>query len=440
MILREQPAARPANRPEGLQVRPASALPSWPIGCLFGGLPVWWAIGVLDIITVPFALLMAWLMARSSGVRVPRAFGWWLLYCAVAGASVVMLDRASGLAFFSYRWLLSAAAGVLFVYVFNARATLTSRYLSGTLTLWFVYTTVGGYLGLLIPTASFATPMHRLLPAAVTANELVGQMTVRTFAQFNPYGVLEVSPRPTAPFLYTNNWGSVYALLMPFVVVYLVHTWRTARAWLVAIVLAASVVPAFLTLNRGMFLSLGVATVYLVLRSLLARQWGVAALVVAAAVIGVTVFNLLPVSERLAVRLDENAAATSNDSRLSLYEQSLSAVADSPLLGHGGPIQGTDAREPDVGTQGQLWMVLVSHGPLAAASWVIFFGMMYARGRGRGDPIGVAGCTTVVVGTVQLLFYGLLPYGLPLLMIAAAVAARGPEADRPAPLPAGGQA
>ena len=438
MILREQPTARPANSPAGVLARPASALPAWPIGCLFGGLPLWWAIGVLDIMTVPVALLMAWLMAPSAGVRVPRAFGWWLLYCAFAGASVVMLDHASGLAFFSYRWLLSAAAGVLFVYVYNARATLTGRYLSGTLTLWFVYTTVGGYLGLLIPTVSFTTPMHRLLPAGVTANELVGQMTVRTFAQYNPYGVLEVSPRPAAPFLYTNNWGSVYALLVPFVVVYLVHTWRTARAWLVAIVLAASVVPAFLTLNRGMFVSLGVAAAYLVLRALLARRWRVAATVVAAVAVSVAVFNLLPVSERLALRLDENAAATSNDSRISLYEQSLSAVADSPLLGHGGPIQGTDAREPDVGTQGQLWMMLVSHGPLAAASWLIFFGVMYARGRGRGDPIGVAGCTTLVVGTVQLLFYGLLPYGLPLLMIAAAVAARGPEAERDEALPVGG--
>jgi hypothetical protein len=39
----------------------------------------------------------------------------------------------------------------------------------------------------------------------------------------------------------------------------------------------------------------------------------------------------------------------------------------------------------------------------------------------------VAASTTLLVGTVQLLFYGMLPYGLPLLMIAAAVAARGPE-------------
>jgi hypothetical protein len=178
-----------------------------------------------------------------------------------------------------------------------------------------------------------------------------------------------------------------------------------------------------------MFLSLGVAAAYLLLRALLAHWWRVAALVVASAVVGVTLFNVLPVSERLAVRLDENAAATSNDSRLSLYEQSLAAVASSPLLGHGGPVQGADAREPDVGTQGQLWMVLVSHGPFAAASWVVFFGVMYARGRKRGDPLGVAGCTTLVVGTVQLLFYGMVPYGLPLLMVAAAVAARGPDPE-----------
>jgi len=412
-----------------VRARPATALPTWPMTALFAGLPLWWVTGLLDVVTIPFALVMAWLLARRSAARVPVGFGWWLLFCVWSGASVVMLDHASAVVLFGYRWLLAAAAGVLFVYVFNARATLTSRYLSGTLTLWFAYVTVGGYLGLLAPTGSLRTPMQALLPASASGNELVHQMTVRPFAQYNPNGVLEVSPRPTAPFLYTNNWGSVYALLLPFVVVYLLHTWRTLRGRMVAVLIAASLVPAFLTLNRGMFLSLGIAAAYLFVRALLAGRWQVVALVAAAAVVGVTLFNVLPVSERLGMRLDENASATSNDSRLSLYEQSLSAVADSPVLGHGAPIEGSDPAEPHVGTQGQLWMLLVSHGPVAAAAWVLFLGSMYARGRRRPDPIGVASCTTLVVGTVQLLFYGMLPYGLPLLMVAAAVAARRAEAQ-----------
>lgn len=427
-------AQRSAEPSAGAVARSASRLPTWPMTALFGGLPLWWATGLLDVITIPFALLMAWLLARSTGVRVPVGFGWWLLYCLWAGASVVMLDHASAVVLFSYRWLLAAAAGVLFVYVFNARATLTSRYLSGTLTVWFAYVTVGGYLGLLVPTGSLRTPMQAVLPASAAGNDLVHQMTVRPFAQYNPGGVLEVSPRPTAPFLYTNNWGSVYALLLPFVVVYLLHTWRTLRGRLVAALIAASLVPAFLTLNRGMFVSLGFALAYVGLRALLTRQWRLLALVVAAVVVGVTLFNVLPVSERLGMRLDENAEATSNDARLSVYSQSLSAVAASPLLGHGAPIPAADPNDPFVGTQGQLWMLLVSHGPVAAAAWVIFFGAMFARGHTRGDPIGLAAGTTLLVSLLQLLFYGLLPYGLPLVMVAAAVAARGTDAS---PTPSG---
>jgi O-antigen ligase len=426
MNVREHPTSQASRRPVAARCS-ATDLPTWPLGLMFGALPLWWVTGVLDVVTIPFALLMAWLMARASGVRVPRGFGWWLLYCAWSAASVVMLDRAAGIVLFGYRWLLCVAAGVIFAYVFNARATLTSRYLSGTLTLWFLYVTLGGCLGLLVPTGSLRTPVNHLLPAAARANELIGQMTIRPFAQYNPHGFLEVSPRPTAPFLYTNNWGSVYSLLAPFVVVHLLHTWRTRRGAAVALLLVGSTIPAFLTLNRGMFVSLGIAIAYLVGRAVLARSLRIVAVVALAATLGVVLFNVLPISERLGMRLNEDAQGTSNTTRISLYEQSLSAVASSPLLGHATPIPPANPLEPSVGTQGQLWMLLVSHGPVAAIAWISFFLVMYVRGRRRGDPIGVAACTTLLVGTVQLLFYGMLPYGLPLLMIAAAVAARGPE-------------
>ncbi len=251
---RARPAEIPAAGP-----RSAPALPAWPVAVLFGGLPLWWAAGVLDVITIPFGVLAFWLLGRADQVRLPRGFGWWLFFCAWVAASVVMLVQPSGLLTFGYRWLLYAAAGVLFVYVFNAGATLTARRLSGWLTLWFAYMTVGGYLGLLIPTAVVRTPLSHLLPGGLTSNALVDQMVVRRFAQYNPDGFLEVSPRPTAPFLYTNNWGSVYALLVPFVVVYILHTRSELRGRLAAGVLLLSVIPAFLTLNRGMFVSLGVA-------------------------------------------------------------------------------------------------------------------------------------------------------------------------------------
>lgn len=405
-------------------------LPSWPFTMLFAGFPVWWALGLVDVVWIPMAGVMALLLASRGTVRVPQGIGWWIMFLLWSATSVVMIGRGTELLTFGYRWLLYLAAGVLFVYVFNARSRLTTRFVTGCLTVWFAVTAAGGYLGLAFPNAVLRTPLSMVLPSNLLNNDLVNHMVVRRMAQYNPDSFLQVAPRPSAPFLYTNNWGNVYSLLLPFVVAYLLEVRGTRRFWIVVALLPISAVPALLTLNRGMFIGVGLAALYVAVRALLVGNWRLCAAVVALGLFAVALFQVLPVGERLGGRLSDRAESTSNDTRASLYEQSIDRVSESPVFGFGVPQEGTNPDAAPVGTQGQVWMLLVSHGPVATGCWVVFFLIGLRRAYPRRDHTGMACGTVLLVGTVEMVYYGFVPYGLPIMMVAAAVGMRG--VDRPA--------
>lgn len=423
-IVIDRPAVMPALR--GAPARTAAPdLPRWPFTALFAGLPAWWLVGVVDVMWILIALPMALLLARSRDVRVPRGFGVYMLFLAWSAASVVMLAMGGSAVVFGYRLALYLSGGVLFVYLFNARARLGARYVAGCLTTWWAYTVAGGYLGLAFPNGRIRTPMSYVLPQSLRANDLVDHMVVRRLTEFNPSSYLHVAPRPSAPFLYTNNWGNAYSLLLPIVVAYLYLVRRERRApWLLALLLL-SLVPAFLTLNRGMLIGVALAAVCAVIRSLLLGRWRAVGGLAALALVAVVVYLQLPVTQRLDVRLDSQAAqSTSTDTRSSLYTQTLHLVPGSPVFGYGVPQASDDPDQPPVGTQGQVWMILVSHGPVAALCFVGWFLGAFVRTWRRRDPIGLACNIALLVGTVELFYYGVLPSGLPVMMVAAALGLR----------------
>jgi hypothetical protein len=82
---------------------PPRSYPSWPLVALFGLTPVWWALGLLDVILLPLAVVMALLLAGPGRVRAPRGFGVWLLFVSCMLASVVMVDTPNHLVAFAYR-------------------------------------------------------------------------------------------------------------------------------------------------------------------------------------------------------------------------------------------------------------------------------------------------------------------------------------------------
>lgn len=423
----ERVALRDAQAP-GHGFRPCTGprgeLPSWPFTIAFVGFPLWWVLGVIDFVWIPIAAIMILYMVRRRSLRAPRGFGVWLLFLVWATCSVIGLTEATQFLGFGHRIATYFACTVLFLFVYNSPATLTDRFVTGVVTAWWGIVVAGGYLGLLFATGSFRTLFSYVVPDSLLANAWVNLMFIRPLNQYNPESFFQLDPRPSAPFIYTNQWGNIYSLLMPFVVGYLVHVRGTKRFWIVATAIPVSFVPAILTTNRGMLLGLVVTAVYVAVRMLMRRDARGILAVGALAVVALVIFQLLPTSDRLQSR----AESPSIVDRAWLYLQSLDAVADSPLFGFGRTFLAAGGVDP-VGTQGEFWTVLVSYGVGGAVLFLGWFAIVFVRTFHWRSTTGLAANAVVFVATFEFFYYGAIPHTLPLVMVAAALALRAKEQE-----------
>lgn len=409
-----------------------STLPRWPFTAMLAFFPLWWALGFAEMAWIPLAGCMAVLMIRRGGIQVPRGFSIWLLFIVLMCASVIGIDTSGRLIGFVYRALLYIAITVVFVYVYNARETLTLRYVLGVFTLFWLWAVLGGFAGIVAPEFSFRTPMSYVLPQGLQANELIGEMVVRRLTQYNPDSWLALDPRPSAPFLYTNGWGNVYSITLPMVVAYLTVIPRGRRFWLLILAIPLSLIPAFLTLNRGMFIGLAVAAAYLFVRFVLAGRLRAVALLSVIGIIAGIAAVALDVGSKLTDRVE---TSSSTEDRANLYEETFVRTLHSPLFGYGAPRPSFTEGAPSAGTQGHLWMVMFSHGfPalvcfMAALAW-----MFFATIRGRSTAMLILNTVQLVI-LVEVFFYGVLPNGLILTFPAAALAIRELRGKALAPPP-----
>lgn len=416
------PVGAPGRRPtSGFAARD---LPAWPLVVGFAGFPAWWLLGVVDVVWLLFGAIMVLYLVRARGVAAPPGIGLWLLFLVLVLCSAINLSSAGELLGFTYRFLQYAAAGVIAVYVFNARARLTPRLLVGSLIALWLATVLGGYLGVLWPTGVHHSPLSYVLPQVLLDNELVDQMVVRRFAQYNPEGFFELPPRPSAPYLYTNNWGNAFSLLFPFVLAGMALLRGTRRRGWLMLALPLSFVPAFLTLNRGMFIGLALAGLYGAIRLALAGRVRALVGIGVVGVVAAALFVALPVGDRLVERLE---GSDTTEDRASLYVQSIEAVSESPIFGYGAPQDPANPNAPPVGTQGQFWLVLVSHGPLALLCFVGWMLLAWLRSLRRRAPVPLAANVVLLVAMVELLYYGMVPYGLPIVAVAVGSALRPDE-------------
>lgn len=383
--------------------------------------PLWWVLGFAEMAWIPLAACMVVLMVRRGGIRVPRGFAVWLLFIVLMCASVIGIDTSGRLIGFVYRALLYAAITVVFVYVCNARETLTLRYMLGVFTVFWLWAVLGGFAGIVAPEFSFRTPLGYVLPQGLQANELIGEMVVRRLTQYNPDSWLALDPRPSAPFLYTNGWGNVYSLTLPMVVAYLTMIPRGRRFWMLMLAVPLSLIPAFLTLNRGMFIGLAVAAVYLFVRFVLAGRLRAVALLGAIGVLAAIAAIALDIGSRLTDRVE---TSSSTEDRANLYEETFVRTLQSPLFGYGAPRPSFTEGAPSAGTQGHLWMVMFSHGFPALICFVgALVWMFFATARGASTAMLVLHTVQLVI-IVEIFFYGVLPNGLILTFPAAALAMR----------------
>ncbi len=438
------------RRPDPVRVAPErSALrgsrlrfgPGWPIAAVVAGYPLWWALGLTPVVFPVAAAFLLWDLARSRRrLRVPPGFWLWLLFLAVVVLSAVMLDvtapgtvppSGSGrFAAFTLRLLNYVAVSVFMLYVGNrTERELPRIQIMRWMALLAVWTVLLGFAGVLFPRFAFPTALTLLLPGSVT--DLLGATGQATAALSQVQPVLGVvAPRPAAPFAFTNAWGNNLSLLLVWLCAVGLVSGRRTRL-LAGAVLVLSAVPIVYSLNRGMWIGLGLSLVYVAVR--LAARGRLLAIGTLALIVGVSAiaFVASPLQTIVTERL---AHGHSNEARSSLAQDSLRAAASSPLLGYGTTRQtiGSGASiaigktvdcpkcgNANIGSTGQFLLLLIAQGFTGTALYIAYFVRTVWAYRLDSSPVGVAGSLVVLLSLFYGLFYSalLMPLAVTFLSI-----------------------
>ena len=415
--------------PPGHEVRRTSGprlSVTWPLAVALVGFPIWWLLGISafiwPIVAVPQAMALLW----RRWARAPVVIFLWFAFTSWVLLSGLQLTSATKITTFCYRLALYVGAGIIFLYVYNLPRTsgLDTKILR-ILTVFWMVVVAGGYAGILLGAHTFVPPVDHVLPRGLRNQQFVQELVQPVFAEMQDF-LGHLIPRPAAPFAYTNNWGGNIAVLTPVAIAAAAKAGRGPRRKLIIAVLAASLVPMVVSLNRGMFLSLAVAILYVTLRLTLRRRLGSLVTVIVLTALLIIVVALTPLGH-LVTDSFSSTHGHSNSTRLSLYQQATAGTNASPVFGHGEPqpVSGSVlAGTPAIGTQGQLWMVLYSNGYPGAVLFVAFFlGILWQTRRARG-AVGLWLHTVTLVALVQIPVYGWLPDELQVVMIVAALAYR----------------
>ncbi|WCO68557.1 hypothetical protein PO878_07425 [Iamia majanohamensis] len=429
------PTRRTAGTAVAATPRARRLPPHWPITLCIAGFPLWWALGAGALIWPVFAAPLAVrLVTRRRPIQVPFGFGLWLLYLVFVVLSVTALD-GGGLPF-AYLWRLASYASctVFFLAIVAAdEEEIPSSYVVRLLAGFWVVVVVGGWLGVLLPAGELPSLTARLLPDSLAGNDFFQELTTPGFAQVQdilgyPLG------RPKAPFVYTNDWGSAYALLLPFFFLSWLQSVDVRRRATAYVLLAASLVPVFISLNRGLWLSLGVALIYAAGRHGDVGRTARRALV-ALLTVGLLVVVFTPVRGIVESRAENDHSSAGRER---IYVESLGATLESPIIGLGGPVPFPGNRVyPNLGTQGMLWTVLVSTGYVGLGVFLAAWLRLIWETR-AGPPVTFWCHVALIVGLVQILVYDMIPSSLHIVFIAAALGVRAARLERERALAAPG--
>ncbi len=407
---------------------------------LLGFYPLWWLLGLGVLIFPIAAVLMAislyrqhrrWRVTGEDPVRMPPGFVLWLLFCLVVVAGIAALnaepdgavaggfsDRIIGV---TYRLVQYASLTVLLIYAGSQPLRRLSQRRLVLLLAWlFVVTVVGGLLGTFAGHLEMTSPVEMLLPKSWTGKGFIKSLVHPYAAQLHEI-VGDPLPRPAAPWGYTNTWGNNYCLLMGWFVVAL---WKYTNRPLLraggAAVLVLSLIPVVHSLNRGLWIGIGAAALFLGVRQALAGK--ARPLIVAVAASGVLAFGTAasPLGDVIEKRLDNGK---SNGVRMFLTERALAGMQESPVLGFGttrntmGGRQSITVGESEgcercgnftIGGNGQLWQLLFAHGLAGTLAYFGFFGYGLWRFRRDRSAIGLAASCAIAGSFVAALWYNSL--------------------------------
>ncbi len=405
--------------------------PAWPIVALLAGWPLWWMLGIGTYMTVLAAIPMArrlylWRATRSRAIRVPPAFGLWLLFLLVMFAGIATLSlTAPGteagpvshrLVSWGLRALSYVAVTVILLFAGNlTERELPRRRLAFLLGLVVIYTVAGGLLGVLLPSFHFTSPLAAFVPASIQASDTtIASMLHPSVTQHQTF---EGFGRPAAPFTYSNGWGDNLAVLLPWLIVgWRVYGTRWQRR-IMLVVLAAALIPIVLSFDRGLWIGLALAACYMMAR--LTTQANMSRLVMFVG--GLIVFALVIVATPLGSLISARIGhATSNAGRADGAAIAIQGALASPFLGFGdtrheqGSSQSiavgrtancSDCGDNDVGSHGQLWLLLFANGIPGTICYLGFFGYGVWRFRRDKTPYGLAGVLVLLLGFVFMFVY-----------------------------------
>jgi hypothetical protein len=456
------PPARPA--PVAGRRSPRWLKPGWPLAAIFVPMPLWWAMGLSEWICLVMAVPMAVHLLRRRTIEVPRGFGWWLLFlCWVAvGFLLLNVDAYGAVAdnsstriiTWGYRFLWYLAVTVVLVYVVNTRRELTTLRLMRIVGAMFLTVTLGGLLGVLAPYFEFKSLMEIVLPSGVTNIQFVQKMIHPEAAELQRV-LGYVSPRPSAPFAFTNTWGLNYAVTLPF----FLYTWCGKEAgwrrWAAVPILVIASVPCIYSINRGMWGALVAMALFVAVRSALTGRPAMLGGLVAGALALVVLLATTPLGNVVSARFSNEGSEQGRTNLGTLTVESVSRT--SPIVGLGSTrnVQGNfnsitggstaqcpRCSPPALGTQGQLWLVVFSQGLVGLGMFLAFFALVFLRHLRLRSPASTVALAVLVAGSVTMPVYNSLGIGLMIAMIGAGVlvreaAAAGQRPGRP-PLVKGG--
>ena len=422
-------------------------LPAWPVAGVLALYPLWWAAGLGVLIFALTAVPMGYLLLRrrSAGrpLCLPPGFAWWALFLVAVVVSIGALGadpagtvagHATGrLTAVAYKLIMYLSLTVLLVYVGNlTEPELSRRRLVRLLGWLFVVTVLGGLLGMAAGDFEFTSPVEYLLPSGVRHMGFV-QSLVHPYAAQIMDIVGGDKPRPAAPWGYTNTWGNNFCLLAGWLVVAAWQSGRPSKKFWAVVCLLVSIAPAVFSLNRGLWIGLGLLIVYVAARYVLAgKLWIIGAVAVAGALLGVALVAT-PLGDVADARLDNGK---SNGVRSFLVQRAMDGFAESPVIGYGGTRDTIGGRNSitvgesagcercgnfTVGGNGQLWQLLYSHGAVGTAGYLGFFGYGLWRFRRDRSAIGVAGSAALVTSFSAMLWYNSLVTPLAFMVLTFAL-------------------
>jgi len=395
--------------------------PGWIVFALFVLNPVFWLLGLGGFIWAAAAVpLVVWILLHP-GARRPPGTTLYVLYLVWAGGTIIMLDKLTRVLVFGFRYFVYVSAIGLAVYVYNERRVTRETFVNWVATLW-IWAIVGGYAALVFPRVRLnVTAASLLLPKALQSNEFVGNLVRPRLAQEQEISGLQLV-RPATLWAFTNEWGANVGLLTPFFIAAFIYSndRRRRRLGVIGLVLAAPVM--ILSVNRGLWLSVGLIFAAVAIRGALVGRTAPLKLFVGGAVVVTVLLVATPIGGVVSGRLSESSA----DTRAGIYQEAWEGALQSPVLGQGGPRPSENPFSPHVGSHGHLWFAMFSHGFVGLALYVTWLiSAMYQASRYR-DAVSLMLGSVVYVGALQIFFYSVFSGPLALILIAIGLLGRTP--------------